>query len=225
MCADSIATKATAWRWRLTCWDKMAAGEHGVHTEAAPGPVGEESGFEPGTVTAQREWASDCLQSELRCTFQRDLPVIVLSPANGGRTCYGNSYEFQLCSQEECPPLTDFRSVHLHLRELSVSGDWPWDSSCAHQCVCVCVTTGWLLQVDLCMFLSGKNSVKAGIHFMNTMEENITGCRTNTPTVITHIYDYTQTTCIYIHAYCGTHATLTTNDHAHSFHFKNLKIR
>uniref|UniRef100_A0A3Q1JX00 Uncharacterized protein n=1 Tax=Anabas testudineus TaxID=64144 RepID=A0A3Q1JX00_ANATE len=30
-------------------------------------------------------------------------------PANGGRTCFGNSYEFQLCSQEECPPLTDFR--------------------------------------------------------------------------------------------------------------------
>ncbi|XP_054902600.1 A disintegrin and metalloproteinase with thrombospondin motifs 2-like isoform X1 [Poeciliopsis prolifica] len=30
-------------------------------------------------------------------------------PANGGRTCYGNSYEFQLCSQEDCPPLTDFR--------------------------------------------------------------------------------------------------------------------
>ncbi|XP_053296774.1 A disintegrin and metalloproteinase with thrombospondin motifs 2 isoform X1 [Pleuronectes platessa] len=31
------------------------------------------------------------------------------APANGGRTCLGNSYEFQLCSQEECPPLTDFR--------------------------------------------------------------------------------------------------------------------
>uniref|UniRef100_A0A8D3DWS7 ADAM metallopeptidase with thrombospondin type 1 motif, 2 n=1 Tax=Scophthalmus maximus TaxID=52904 RepID=A0A8D3DWS7_SCOMX len=31
-------------------------------------------------------------------------------PANGGRTCFGNSYEFELCSQEECPPLTDFRS-------------------------------------------------------------------------------------------------------------------
>uniref|UniRef100_A0A3Q3ACX3 ADAM metallopeptidase with thrombospondin type 1 motif, 2a n=1 Tax=Kryptolebias marmoratus TaxID=37003 RepID=A0A3Q3ACX3_KRYMA len=31
-------------------------------------------------------------------------------PANGGRTCFGNSYEFQLCSQESCPPLTDFRS-------------------------------------------------------------------------------------------------------------------
>ncbi|GLD71135.1 A disintegrin and metalloproteinase with thrombospondin motifs 2-like protein [Lates japonicus] len=27
----------------------------------------------------------------------------------GGRTCFGNSYEFQMCSQEECPPLTDFR--------------------------------------------------------------------------------------------------------------------
>ncbi|XP_029304408.1 A disintegrin and metalloproteinase with thrombospondin motifs 2-like [Cottoperca gobio] len=31
------------------------------------------------------------------------------APANGGRTCFGNSYEFQLCSYEECPPLTDFR--------------------------------------------------------------------------------------------------------------------
>ncbi|XP_040907946.1 A disintegrin and metalloproteinase with thrombospondin motifs 2-like [Toxotes jaculatrix] len=31
------------------------------------------------------------------------------TPANGGRTCFGNSYEFQLCNQEECPPLTDFR--------------------------------------------------------------------------------------------------------------------
>ncbi|KAM9788835.1 A disintegrin and metalloproteinase with thrombospondin motifs 2-like [Neosynchiropus ocellatus] len=32
------------------------------------------------------------------------------APANGGRTCFGNSFEFQLCSQEECPPLTDFRA-------------------------------------------------------------------------------------------------------------------
>ncbi|KAF7206779.1 A disintegrin and metalloproteinase with thrombospondin motifs 2-like, partial [Nothobranchius furzeri] len=31
------------------------------------------------------------------------------SPANGGRTCYGNSYEFQLCNQNPCSPLTDFR--------------------------------------------------------------------------------------------------------------------
>ncbi|XP_041864822.1 A disintegrin and metalloproteinase with thrombospondin motifs 2-like isoform X2 [Melanotaenia boesemani] len=30
-------------------------------------------------------------------------------PANGGRSCFGNSYEFQLCSTENCPPLTDFR--------------------------------------------------------------------------------------------------------------------
>ncbi|KAM7397386.1 hypothetical protein PAMA_005609 [Pampus argenteus] len=36
---------------------------------------------------------------------QCDNPV----PANGGRTCFGNSYEFQLCSQEDCPPMTDFR--------------------------------------------------------------------------------------------------------------------
>uniref|UniRef100_A0A3P8WZF9 ADAM metallopeptidase with thrombospondin type 1 motif, 2a n=1 Tax=Cynoglossus semilaevis TaxID=244447 RepID=A0A3P8WZF9_CYNSE len=31
------------------------------------------------------------------------------SPANGGRTCIGNSFEFELCSQDECPALTDFR--------------------------------------------------------------------------------------------------------------------
>ncbi|XP_035846688.1 A disintegrin and metalloproteinase with thrombospondin motifs 2-like isoform X2 [Sander lucioperca] len=31
------------------------------------------------------------------------------APANGGRTCFGNSYEFTLCSRDECPPLTDFR--------------------------------------------------------------------------------------------------------------------
>ncbi|XP_056140870.1 A disintegrin and metalloproteinase with thrombospondin motifs 2-like isoform X2 [Lampris incognitus] len=30
-------------------------------------------------------------------------------PANGGRTCFGNSYEFQLCSLEDCPPMADFR--------------------------------------------------------------------------------------------------------------------
>ncbi|TKS83449.1 disintegrin and metalloproteinase with thrombospondin motifs 2 [Collichthys lucidus] len=35
------------------------------------------------------------------------------APANGGRTCFGNSFEFQMCNQEECPPLTDFRSVVL----------------------------------------------------------------------------------------------------------------
>ncbi|XP_061660006.1 A disintegrin and metalloproteinase with thrombospondin motifs 2-like isoform X2 [Syngnathoides biaculeatus] len=32
-------------------------------------------------------------------------------PANGGRTCFGNSFEFQLCNQQQqCPPLTDFRA-------------------------------------------------------------------------------------------------------------------
>uniref|UniRef100_G3QCN4 ADAM metallopeptidase with thrombospondin type 1 motif, 2 n=1 Tax=Gasterosteus aculeatus aculeatus TaxID=481459 RepID=G3QCN4_GASAC len=37
------------------------------------------------------------------------------APANGGRTCFGNSYEFQMCSQGECPPLTDFRSDQCKL--------------------------------------------------------------------------------------------------------------
>ncbi|XP_077596400.1 A disintegrin and metalloproteinase with thrombospondin motifs 2-like [Stigmatopora nigra] len=32
-------------------------------------------------------------------------------PANGGRTCFGNSFEFQLCNQQhKCPPMTDFRA-------------------------------------------------------------------------------------------------------------------
>ncbi|XP_019747547.1 A disintegrin and metalloproteinase with thrombospondin motifs 2-like [Hippocampus comes] len=32
-------------------------------------------------------------------------------PANGGRTCFGNSFEFQLCNQQHrCPPMTDFRA-------------------------------------------------------------------------------------------------------------------
>ncbi|XP_077963245.1 A disintegrin and metalloproteinase with thrombospondin motifs 2 isoform X2 [Gasterosteus aculeatus] len=37
------------------------------------------------------------------------------APANGGRTCFGNSYEFQMCSQGECPPLTDFREDQCKL--------------------------------------------------------------------------------------------------------------
>ncbi|XP_077360516.1 A disintegrin and metalloproteinase with thrombospondin motifs 2-like isoform X1 [Festucalex cinctus] len=32
-------------------------------------------------------------------------------PANGGRTCFGNSFEFQLCNQQhQCPPMYDFRA-------------------------------------------------------------------------------------------------------------------
>ncbi|XP_061607426.1 A disintegrin and metalloproteinase with thrombospondin motifs 2-like [Phyllopteryx taeniolatus] len=32
-------------------------------------------------------------------------------PANGGRTCFGNSFEFQLCNQQhQCPAMTDFRA-------------------------------------------------------------------------------------------------------------------
>ncbi|XP_028322105.1 A disintegrin and metalloproteinase with thrombospondin motifs 2-like isoform X2 [Gouania willdenowi] len=30
-------------------------------------------------------------------------------PTNGGRRCVGNTFEFQLCSREDCPPMTDFR--------------------------------------------------------------------------------------------------------------------
>ncbi|KAM9781830.1 A disintegrin and metalloproteinase with thrombospondin motifs 2-like [Syngnathus typhle] len=33
------------------------------------------------------------------------------TPANGGRACFGNTFEFQLCNQQkQCPPTTDFRA-------------------------------------------------------------------------------------------------------------------
>uniref|UniRef100_A0AAY4BUK8 ADAM metallopeptidase with thrombospondin type 1 motif 2 n=1 Tax=Denticeps clupeoides TaxID=299321 RepID=A0AAY4BUK8_9TELE len=45
-------------------------------------------------------------------------------PANGGRTCYGNNYEFQLCNTEECDrPLTDFREEQCKM----------WDPYFEHQ--------------------------------------------------------------------------------------------
>ncbi|XP_052392892.1 A disintegrin and metalloproteinase with thrombospondin motifs 2-like, partial [Carassius gibelio] len=38
------------------------------------------------------------------------------SPANGGRTCYGNNYEFQLCNMEECAKaLADFREEQCEM--------------------------------------------------------------------------------------------------------------
>uniref|UniRef100_A0A667Y3M9 ADAM metallopeptidase with thrombospondin type 1 motif 2 n=1 Tax=Myripristis murdjan TaxID=586833 RepID=A0A667Y3M9_9TELE len=37
------------------------------------------------------------------------------APANGGRTCFGNSYEFQLCSLNECPALSDFREAQCKI--------------------------------------------------------------------------------------------------------------
>uniref|UniRef100_A0A8C7LAM7 ADAM metallopeptidase with thrombospondin type 1 motif, 2a n=1 Tax=Oncorhynchus kisutch TaxID=8019 RepID=A0A8C7LAM7_ONCKI len=47
-------------------------------------------------------------------TRQCDNPI----PANGGRTCYGNSYEFQLCNLEECSkPLVDFREEQCKMWE------------------------------------------------------------------------------------------------------------
>uniref|UniRef100_A0AAY5F1M0 ADAM metallopeptidase with thrombospondin type 1 motif, 2a n=1 Tax=Electrophorus electricus TaxID=8005 RepID=A0AAY5F1M0_ELEEL len=47
-------------------------------------------------------------------TRQCDNPI----PANGGRTCYGNSYEFQLCNVEECDKaLADFRAEQCRLWE------------------------------------------------------------------------------------------------------------
>lgn len=47
-----------------------------------------------------------------------------LSPANGGRTCYGNNYEFQLCNTEECDKdLADFREEQCKM----------WDPHLEHQ--------------------------------------------------------------------------------------------
>ncbi|XP_047661660.1 A disintegrin and metalloproteinase with thrombospondin motifs 2 isoform X2 [Tachysurus fulvidraco] len=53
-------------------------------------------------------------------TRQCDNPI----PANGGRTCYGNNYEFQLCNNEECAKdLADFREEQCKM----------WDPHLEHQ--------------------------------------------------------------------------------------------
>ncbi|TSL04394.1 A disintegrin and metalloproteinase with thrombospondin motifs 2 [Bagarius yarrelli] len=53
-------------------------------------------------------------------TRQCDNPI----PANGGRTCYGNNYEFQLCNTEECAKdLADFREEQCKM----------WDPHLEHQ--------------------------------------------------------------------------------------------
>ncbi|XP_060792363.1 A disintegrin and metalloproteinase with thrombospondin motifs 2 isoform X2 [Neoarius graeffei] len=53
-------------------------------------------------------------------TRQCDNPI----PANGGRTCYGNNYEFQLCNNDECDKdLSDFREEQCKL----------WDPRLEHQ--------------------------------------------------------------------------------------------
>ncbi|XP_057677390.1 A disintegrin and metalloproteinase with thrombospondin motifs 2-like [Corythoichthys intestinalis] len=45
-------------------------------------------------------------------------------PANGGRTCFGNSFEFQLCNQKhQCPPMTDFRAEQCSI----------WDDVLEHE--------------------------------------------------------------------------------------------
>ncbi|KAK5917576.1 hypothetical protein CgunFtcFv8_002414 [Champsocephalus gunnari] len=36
-------------------------------------------------------------------------PCVSQLPNNGGRPCPGNSFEFQVCQREDCPPLTDYR--------------------------------------------------------------------------------------------------------------------
>nr|XP_023690290.1 A disintegrin and metalloproteinase with thrombospondin motifs 2-like isoform X2 [Paramormyrops kingsleyae] len=45
-------------------------------------------------------------------TRECDNPI----PANGGRTCFGPNYEFQLCNTEECPnPMSDFREEQCRM--------------------------------------------------------------------------------------------------------------
>ncbi|XP_058271022.1 A disintegrin and metalloproteinase with thrombospondin motifs 2 isoform X2 [Hemibagrus wyckioides] len=59
-------------------------------------------------------------------TRQCDNPI----PANGGRTCYGNNYEFQLCNTEECTKdLADFREEQCkmwdpHLEHHGTKHQW-----------------------------------------------------------------------------------------------------
>lgn len=43
-------------------------------------------------------------------TELQDLSAFSSSPANGGRTCSGLAYDFQLCNSQDCPDaLADFR--------------------------------------------------------------------------------------------------------------------
>lgn len=77
----------------------------------------------------------------------------------------------------------------------------------------VCVSPGLIC----CFFLSGRISVKPGIHFMNMKEKNITGCHTNTLTVNTHII-------IHI-THCTNTLTVSRNSVPQTFLFPNLKIR
>ncbi|CAL8281279.1 unnamed protein product [Arctogadus glacialis] len=45
------------------------------------------------------------------------------APANGGRPCIGNRFEFQLCSLGDCPTLSDYRAEQCHL----------WDTHFEHE--------------------------------------------------------------------------------------------
>ncbi|KAM9451435.1 A disintegrin and metalloproteinase with thrombospondin motifs 2 isoform 1-T1 [Clarias gariepinus] len=59
-------------------------------------------------------------------TRQCDNPI----PANGGRTCYGNNYEFQLCNTDECDKdLADFREEQCkmwnpHFEHQGIKHQW-----------------------------------------------------------------------------------------------------
>ncbi|XP_030602077.1 A disintegrin and metalloproteinase with thrombospondin motifs 2-like isoform X2 [Archocentrus centrarchus] len=85
---------------------KCGAGKHcfrGYCMKLTPNLLRQDGGW--GTWSPYGSCSRTCGGGVRFRTRRCDDPV----PANGGRTCFGNTYEFQLCSQEDCPPLTDFR--------------------------------------------------------------------------------------------------------------------
>ncbi|TNM84399.1 hypothetical protein fugu_008577 [Takifugu bimaculatus] len=85
---------------------KCAPGKHcykGVCTKLTPDMLRQDGHW--GSWSPDSSCSRTCGGGVTFRTRRCDNPA----PANGGRTCFGNSYEFQLCNREECPPLSDFR--------------------------------------------------------------------------------------------------------------------
>ncbi len=92
----------------------MATGVSGPSLAPVLVPVVVEYGSELESVTTQCECLqigeSSILKFSHFTSVDLNKSVLCYSPANGGRTCYGNNYEFQLCNMEECAKaLADFR--------------------------------------------------------------------------------------------------------------------
>lgn len=92
----------------------MATGVSGPSLAPVLVPVVVEYSSELESVTTQCECLqigeSGILIFSHFTSFDLNKSVLCCSPANGGRTCYGNNYEFQLCNMEECAKaLADFR--------------------------------------------------------------------------------------------------------------------